>query len=304
MVNILKLNKKIFIPLIIVVSLGFLIVSLQSWLTKVSAQVIPVTVLINHLDFGTVFPGEELARTFDIMYSEEEGSGIYYRIVQKIKPLPGAIVPEGYEGSIRDYCQDNAEDQTRCYRNLCPHLTKVSEDGEGDIEDLSFVGGEGDTADMWTVYFKVPAIFGFLAQDHIGGVVSESGEYGCDISVDILLQPATICGTKFFDSDQNREFYGNDYALPDWTINLLEFTDCTSGENCYNGWEIVATEVTDENGQYCFNSVQPNTYRIEEVLKPDWIATIPVNPAYFQFTVNEGQTLNYVDFGNYSDLLD
>ena len=74
------------------------------------------------------------------------------------------------------------------YRNLCPFLEKVSVETEGDTEDSAFVG-LSDTSDTWIIYFRVPAIFRNVGQAHIGGVVDSNGEYGCDVSVDILEEP-------------------------------------------------------------------------------------------------------------------
>ena len=153
----------------------------------VSANVYPVVVSVDYIDidFGTVFPGESLERNFTVTYATT-GDGVFYRIIQKNKPLPGAQVPEGYPGLIEEYCQEYLDDLTRCYRNLCPYLDKVSvEQQEGDTEERAFVG-PGDTSDTWIIYFEVPAIFGHVSQDHIGEVVSSNGDYGCDVSIEIL----------------------------------------------------------------------------------------------------------------------
>ena len=165
--------------------LTLVIVNLQIQLTGVSAQVIPVVVSEDSLDFGTVFPGEELEGNFIVSYSEEfEGNGVNYRIIQKRKPLP----PEHPE-----YPNGGDPDLPGYYRNLCPFLTKVTNEGEGDIESGAFVGPD-DLSDAWVIYFSVPAIFGFVGQDHTGGVVNENGEYGCDVSIDIIEEQLSTAG--------------------------------------------------------------------------------------------------------------
>ena len=137
---------------------------------QVTAQIIPVTVSTSHLSFGTVFPGEELQGNFIVNYVDEEG-GINYRIIQRLKPFP-----EGHP------------DYPGYYRDLCPFLTPISVDeDEGDATSSAFVGTD-DPSDNWIIYFKVPAIFGHVGQDHTGGVVSENGEYGCDIAIDIDIE--------------------------------------------------------------------------------------------------------------------
>jgi len=276
----------------VVLALAVGLVWLQSSMSKVSADSWPILVNIRHLAFGTVFPGEEMEGTFTVTYSDD-GDGVNYRIVQQRKPLPEEHpeYPDGGDPNKPGY-----------YRDLCPHLTKTSGEGEGDMEGDAFVGGDGDPVDTWTIYFKAPAIYGQISQNHIGGVISESGEYGCDISIDILYEPASVCGYKFFDTDQDREFYGSDYGLPGWEINLLKETGCTSGESCENGWEIISTEITDEDGYYCHDSLQPGTYRVKEVMQDGWVPTIPTNPEYFEFYLSEAQDKLF-DFGNYNEAL-
>lgn len=166
--NIFK-KQKLFFLFTIVVFLTVVLIGFWINSTRVSAQILPVVVNVEHLDFGTVFPGETLEGNFIVTYATTTG-GVYYRIIQKPKPLPEGH-PE-YPGY---------------YKDLCPFLEKVSVETEGDTEDRAYVG-EDDTSDTWIIYFKVPAIFGHVAQEHIGGVVSSSGEYGCDVSIDILEQ--------------------------------------------------------------------------------------------------------------------
>jgi hypothetical protein len=169
--------------LVAVLALAF--VYAQMSLTKVSAQLLPVMVKIGHLEFGTVFPGQVLENNFTVWYGENNGLDSPYRLVQKIKPRPNAIAPDGYTGSISDYCQASPSDYDRCYRDLCPYLTKLSREGEGDIDTNAMVGLQ-DLYDNWIVHLEVPAIIGQVAQDNSGDPVSKNGEYGCDISVDVV----------------------------------------------------------------------------------------------------------------------
>lgn len=167
-------KKKLLIFLIFFISLTVVTSYLMINSQKVSAQIIPVTVNIEHLDFGTVFPGEELEGNFIVTYIDE-GNGINYRLIQRRKPLPEEHpeYPSGGDPEMPGY-----------YRNLCPFLTKVSNEGEGDTEEQAFIG-PADSSDTWIIYFKVPAIVGQVSQDHIGGVITEDGEYGCNVSIDI-----------------------------------------------------------------------------------------------------------------------
>ncbi|OGM09335.1 hypothetical protein A2Z67_03990 [Candidatus Woesebacteria bacterium RBG_13_36_22] len=176
----LKENKTIKILILSIVLIAFVLVlaSFQFKVTEVSAQVIAVIVQGDHLSFGAVFPGEELEGNLLVSYVEQEGQdGVNYVIIlgRKLLPLDHPEYPSGGDPEMPGY-----------YRNLCPFLTltKVSAEEEGDTENNASVG-LADPSDAWIVYFKVPAIVGYVAQDHINGVVTSNGEYGCDISIDI-----------------------------------------------------------------------------------------------------------------------
>ena len=186
MLNNIFTKEKIKSTLLTVAGL-FSVVVVTIWISssRVSADVWPIMVAVDHIDFGTVFPGETLEESFEIIYLDE--IPMNYRIVQKIKPLPDVLPPSGsgYE-LISDYCQDYPDDLTKCYRDLCPFLEKVSiETEEGDTEDSASMDANDDS-DIWTINFKVPAIFGNVSQDHIVGVINEGGEYGCDVSIEII----------------------------------------------------------------------------------------------------------------------
>jgi len=170
-------TKGLFIQIIIVFGVVFALINILGGSKQVEAVILPVTVSVNYLDFDTVFPGEELQGDFIVTYATTTGSDINYRIIQERKPLPEEHpeYPDGGDPAMPGY-----------YRNLCPYLSKVSHEGEGDTETGAFVGPE-DISDTWTIYFSVPAIFGNVAQDHTGGVVDVNGEYGCDISIDVEL---------------------------------------------------------------------------------------------------------------------
>ncbi len=175
--NILKKLKGLLTPSSIGGGLVVLLVILWVNSTMVSANVFPIVVSVNvdHLSFGTVFPGETQEGNFIVTYATTSVN-IRYSIVQQRKLLPSGHpeYPNGGDPAMPGY-----------YRNLCPFLTKSSVDEEGDIESEASVG-PSDLSDTWVIYFEVPAIFGNVAQNHIGEVIAEGGEYGCDISVNIL----------------------------------------------------------------------------------------------------------------------
>jgi len=151
----------------------------------------PIIVNLSDLDFGEVTAGEEMEKTFTVSYSGK-GDGSY-AIVEKYKPRKGAKVPSGYEGTLSDYCQVNHDDEERCLKNLCPFIEEESAENEGDTVDEAYVGAE-DKKDIWKVILNTPSV-GNIRQDEQGGVVSEGGDYGCDLSFAVASVPSEpICG--------------------------------------------------------------------------------------------------------------
>jgi len=137
-------------------------INLQSFIIKVEAGSLPIIVSTSDLGFGIVFPGEKLEKEITITLDTSQSNGVIYTITQT---------------------------STAGYFDLCPFLEKINEEGEGDTENyavLSATSTPQDLSDTWKVVFKVPAIVGFVAQDHIFGIVSQGGDYGCDVSVNIL----------------------------------------------------------------------------------------------------------------------
>ncbi|MFA7171076.1 MAG: DUF4215 domain-containing protein [Candidatus Paceibacterota bacterium] len=151
----------------------------------------PILVNLSHMDFGVVSSGEELEKTFTVSYSGK-GDG-EYSVVEKYKAKTGARVPYGYNGTISDYCQVNHDDAERCYKNLCPFIEEESTENEGDTVDKAIVSAS-DAKDVWKVILNTPTV-GDIKQDGNGGVVSEGGEYGCDLSFSVASIPNDpICG--------------------------------------------------------------------------------------------------------------
>lgn len=167
-----KNPKKTAIFLVII--FGLILVGIKIFSTRVTAQIVPITVQEEDLAFGTVFPGENLEGKFIVNFVKDYNEdGVTYKIIFKRKPLPPGYPDQG------------DPQKPGYYRDLCPFLTPVNVDpGETDTVNQAFVG-QSDLSDQWIIYFKVPAIVGSVAQDHIGGVVTTDGDYGCDISIDI-----------------------------------------------------------------------------------------------------------------------
>jgi len=285
------LLKKILIGL--VVFAAAVEVFAAQHLMSVQAHIIPVTVTPCKIDFGNVFPEEQLTSSFDVSLAESchyDPGTVQYSVVQKIKPKPGAKPPSDYHGTISDYCQAYQNDLARCYRNLCPFLTKVG-DSPSDTELSASLGGS-DKKDKWTIKFLVPDIFGSVGQENEGGVVSEKGDYGCDIAIEIKEQPKTykISGRKFEDKDGDGKFDFGEKGLLGWTIYLD-----ANNNGKLDGGETSVT--TDNDGNYNFSGLAGGTYHVREVLKSGWKQTLPIGGKY-NVVLGQIQNVTGKNFGN------
>ena len=98
----------------------------------------------------------------------------------------------------------------------------------------------------------------------------------------------TISGEKFDDLNGDGIQEAGEPGLQGWTIDLLD----SSGA-------IVATTVTDVDGNYSFTDVGPGTFTVQEELQPGWIQTAPAPPGTYTFTTSSGQDLSGLVFGNF-----
>lgn len=156
------INKKNIFYFFLIITIVVLSISFQSFIIKVEAVGLPISVSTSGLGFSIVFPGEELEKEFVVSLVTGEADGVTYSLTQT--PKFGDL-------------------------DLCPFLEKINDEGEGDTESLSTLSATStpqDLSDTWRIVFRVPAILGFVAQDHIFGIVSTGGDYGCDIGIEII----------------------------------------------------------------------------------------------------------------------
>ena len=102
------------------------------------------------------------------------------------------------------------------------------------------------------------------------------------------FQNITISGEKFNDLTGDGILDPGDPGLPGWTIDLLDAAGA-----------IVATTVTDANGNYSFTDVGPGTYTVQEELQAGWIQTSPAPPGTYTVTATSGQDRRGLVFGNF-----
>lgn len=138
-----------------------------------------------HIDFGVVFPQEQLSEEFGIRLSDsfltqDRVTDVFYRLVLDRKPK----VPGGAE----------------LYADLRPYaeVTKTVEPdpdelGFGDLGNLWWAepgdpsaGSARDLVDLWRVDLAVPCIEGAVGRDYAGPVAPAEDDYGMDIRVEVL----------------------------------------------------------------------------------------------------------------------
>jgi len=107
----------------------------------------------------------------------------------------------------------------------------------------------------------------------------------------VVSLPAQICGTKFNDLNGNGTKDAGEPGLAGWSI----FASDTPA----NGPSPVSYPPvqTGKGGRYCI-SVSAGTYTVSEIQQPPWLQTFPAQPGTHTVTVQPGQTVDNIDFGN------
>lgn len=296
---------------------GFLVALFQNDIIKIKADTWSIAVSVDHLAFGTVFPGEQVDKNLTVLYS---GSGDgNYTITEKCKPLPDAEIPTDYQrGNISDYCQEFPDDLERCYRDLCPYITEYSEEEEGDTVNGASVSID-DASDLWVVHLDAPAIAGKISQDHTGGIISVNGVYGCDLSFDVNVFPkGSISGCKYNDANNNGVIDEGEEKLSGWEIQLIrcpyspleegasEFLPIsdinTNPDSDITGYCVIMEKtVTDSEGCYTFADLDKGDYGVSEIARENWTQTYPVDNSFYYFALGLGEDKTEINFANFTD---
>ncbi len=98
------------------------------------------------------------------------------------------------------------------------------------------------------------------------------------------VQYGNITVYKYYDANYNEIYDNDDYMLEDWTIELLD-------ENM----TVIDTQLTDANGEYTFEELEPGTYYVREVLPDCWQNSTPM---IYEIEVTAGDN-SEAWFGNY-----
>lgn len=121
-------------------------------------------------------------------------------------------------------------------------------------------------------------------------IQDDTGVDFADLQVDVCC-PGSICGTKWNDVNADEVRQAFEPGLQGWTIELRDLTGA-----------VVATTVTDANGNYCFQGLEAGSYRVLEVQQAPWTQTFP-DTVYHPVTLNDGEQVT-LDFGNTDECKD
>lgn len=300
-------NKKRFIIAFYVVLSALSTSFLQNQIIKVNADVEPIVVDVQEIDFGTVFPGEKITnKEFLISLTEGESNDIKYKIIKERTDERG------------NKCEENAPES--CLPDLCPYITPILIDDEGDTVSDSYLKPNTDTSDRWKISFEVPAIKGFIAQSFIGTPAGENGLHGCRLSVDIgdedsINNKSSISGHKFNDKNGNAILDEGEEGVSNWQIQLVKcpYTPLKDNESIYlskstinsnpesgnTGYcTILKTTITDSEGYYTFGDLDSGDYGINEEDKEEWKQTYPLENQYYYLNLGIEENVTNINFLN------
>ena len=93
----------------------------------------------------------------------------------------------------------------------------------------------------------------------------------------------TVAGTVYREDNSNCIRDPNEPGLGGWSVRLEPGGIWTT---------------TDSSGRYFFSFLQPNTYTVREVVRPNWQQLCPVGSTTYTVRLDSGQTRTGLDFGN------
>ena len=94
----------------------------------------------------------------------------------------------------------------------------------------------------------------------------------------------TVSGDVYNDLDGNGLRGSGEPGLSGWTVDLED----SSGD-------VLASVLTDSNGNYSFTDVGGGSYQVAEVVPTGWVQTQPLYPTTYSFTTKSG--LNLIGVG-------
>jgi protocatechuate 3,4-dioxygenase beta subunit len=108
------------------------------------------------------------------------------------------------------------------------------------------------------------------------------------------ILPASIHGTKWSDANGDGSRDPDEPGLPGVTI----YIDLNDNGVLDDGEPTTVTTDVDEVGRYWFEDLRPGSYVIREVVPDEFMQTFPPNGGEHRVTIESGQALEDLDFGN------
>ena len=102
------------------------------------------------------------------------------------------------------------------------------------------------------------------------------------------FQLVSVSGNVYNDLNGNGKRDPGDPGLQGWTVDVVN-----------SGGTVVASAVSDANGNYTIPNVGPGSFTLQEVTQSGWVITQPVNPDYYSFTSSSGVNVVGGIFGNF-----
>jgi protocatechuate 3,4-dioxygenase beta subunit len=102
------------------------------------------------------------------------------------------------------------------------------------------------------------------------------------------FQLVSVSGNVYNDLNGNGNQDPGDAGLKGWMVDVIN----SSGQ-------VVASALTDPNGNYTIGSIGPGSYTLAEVVQSGWVQTQPVNTTYYSFTTSSGTNIAGGIFGNF-----
>lgn len=104
--------------------------------------------------------------------------------------------------------------------------------------------------------------------------------------IEEILAKATIDGTVYQDTNNNKIKDTGENGLPGWSVNLKKSDNSP-----------ISTVQTNDEGEYLFDGVCDGGYKVELTVQPDWQIISPTNPNSHNVAIQNGISLEDLNFG-------
>lgn len=227
-------------------------------------------------NFGELEPGSIRGR---VHLTDKEGN--CFSAEALARPLANVTVMlRDAQGNILRTTQTNANGEY-VFDNLAPGTYIVQEiTPEGLIDGGDHVGTIAGV--------KVGSR---TENDVLGGIVINPGDHG--VNYDFCEhEPAKLCGNVYYDANYNGVYDTGDTGIAGATVRLYDATGT-----------LVATQVTDEDGSFCFTNLVKGTYKIVESQPAGYLDHLDTAGTLGGNAINPGDEINTINvlWGDHGD---